>query len=277
MMHRAAIVVCFYLLLAASSAAQIGLDLEREQQLQAATKQVNQFFRRFNGEEGPDGKRYYPSDPMYRAHAVRLAYLPQLFDKQSPISDSLKQAFIQRVTAGEHEVFLSLHEGLFLAEVQTSFVLGGQPEPVTLYLKLQKEKVGSKWVITGAFAPYYQQLFKEDTLSGSPEGPFLHPLSHELEFMNLRRAFEHPERMASYLAESYSVDHLSFLLLELKRGKAYFKTVTDVSFHSTQVPGWYFRLKQMHRAQWNSGWLIQHLARVESAHSPIKLQGYAVD
>ncbi len=277
MMHKAAIVVWFYLLLAASSAAQIGLDLEREQQLQAATKQVNQFFRRFNGEEGPDGKRYYASDPMYRAHAVRLAYLPQLFDKQSPISDSLKQAFIQRVTAGENEVFLSLHEGLFLAEVQTSFVLGGQPEPVTLYLKLQKEKVGSKWVISGAYAPYYQQLFKEDTLSGSPEGPFLHPLSHELEFMNLRRAFEHPERMASYLAESYTVDHLSFLLLELKRGKAYFKTVTDVSFHSTQVPGWYFRLKQMHRAERNSGWLIQFLARVDSQHAPIKLQGYEVD
>lgn len=277
MIGRLAILWWVYFFWTASIAAQIGVDLEREQQLQAATKQINQFFRRFNGEEGPDGNRYYPTDPMYRAHAVRLAYLPQLFDKQSSIADSLKQAFIQRVTSGEKEVFLSLHEGLFLAEVHTSFVLGGQPEPVILYLKLQEEQVGSKWVITGAYAPYYQQLFEEDTLSGSPEGPFLHPLSHELEFMNLRRAFEHPERMASYLAESYTVDHLSFLLLELKRGKAYFKTVTDVSFHSSQVPGWYFRIKQLHRADRNSGWLIQHLARVSGQHSPIKLPGYAVD
>ncbi len=277
MMPKVTLLVWFYVFLAAISTAQVGLDLEREQELQAATKQVNQFFRRFNGEEGPDGKRYYTSDAMYRAHAVRMAYLPQLFDKKSSIADSLKQAFIQQVVAKENEIFLSLHQGLFLAEVETRFVLGGQPESVTLYLKLQKEKVGSKWVIAGAFAPYYQKLFEEDTLSGSPEGPFLHPLSHELEFMNLRRAFESPERMASYLAESYSVDHLSFLLLELKLGKAYFKTVNDVSFHSTQVPGWYFRLKQIHRAERNSGWLIQHLARLANPNEPIKLQGYEVD
>jgi hypothetical protein len=39
--------------------------------LNASTKQVNQFFRRFNGEESTKGERYYEGDKDYRNPALR--------------------------------------------------------------------------------------------------------------------------------------------------------------------------------------------------------------
>jgi uncharacterized ion transporter superfamily protein YfcC len=43
------------------------IDKDEEARLYAETKQVNQFFRRFNGEEDEKGERYYPKDRQYRS------------------------------------------------------------------------------------------------------------------------------------------------------------------------------------------------------------------
>ncbi len=40
----------------------VGNYVEDESALYSSTKQVNQFFRRFNGEEDTKGDRYYPED-----------------------------------------------------------------------------------------------------------------------------------------------------------------------------------------------------------------------
>ena len=56
------------------------LDKEDESKLYAETKQVNQFFRRFNGEEDEKGERYYPKDKQYRSEKLRRKYIGMLFD-----------------------------------------------------------------------------------------------------------------------------------------------------------------------------------------------------
>ncbi len=61
------------------SSAQL-LDKEDESKLYAETKQVNQFFRRFNGEEDEKGERYYPRDKQYRSEKLRKKYIGILFD-----------------------------------------------------------------------------------------------------------------------------------------------------------------------------------------------------
>ena len=54
-----------------------------ESELYAETKQVNQFFRRFNNEEDRLGERYYPGDSKYRDSEFRNVYLNMLFDLQN--------------------------------------------------------------------------------------------------------------------------------------------------------------------------------------------------
>ena len=62
----------------------------------ASTKQVNQFFRRFNAEESVDGsKRYYSEDPLYRDRELRGKFISILFDNEtSGITNELKSEFM---------------------------------------------------------------------------------------------------------------------------------------------------------------------------------------
>ena len=54
-----------------------------ESELYASTKQVNQFFRRFNGEEDRKGRRFYEGDKEFRDVSLRKNYITLLFDKEN--------------------------------------------------------------------------------------------------------------------------------------------------------------------------------------------------
>jgi hypothetical protein len=248
-------------------AQDLGTDFAKERELLLSNKQMNQFFRRFNGEEKPSGDRLYPENKDYRSPKLRQFYLPMLFDQQANIFPALKKAFIENVQ--EAPFFLSLHGGALYAEVLTSFDMEGTSEKVTLILTLQEENVGSKWVITSAFAPVFQQPFDADT---SKNLPFMHPLSHELEFMTLRKAFEDPTRMRPFVAASFFPNQLSILLWEVKRKRARFQTIHGVKFHCFQVPDYYFSITQQIRPGENSGWLISTLAKTTPASRTLFLE-----
>jgi len=62
-------------LLTHSTLAQLVTDMDDESRLYAESKQVNQFFRRFNGEEDEKGKRFYPGDKLFRTAKLRKKYL----------------------------------------------------------------------------------------------------------------------------------------------------------------------------------------------------------
>src|SRR5690606_36012242 len=123
----------------------------------ASTKQVNQFFRRFNGEESQDGKkRYYPEDKEYRDSRLRKTFIGILFDNEtSNISKDLKNEFLQDVNAGNYPQYLNFHGGDWFAEVHSLFTFQGKKQPVTLYMKIQPERLGYEWVIDRiAFDPF---------------------------------------------------------------------------------------------------------------------------
>jgi hypothetical protein len=239
----------------------IGEYLGDESVLYAETKQLNQFFRRFNGEEDESGNRYYPQDQKYRDRQLRLKYLQMLFDKQNQgIANSLKKEFINDVTAEDHPDILKFHGGAWFAEVKARFNYKGRSENAVLFLKLQEEEVGSKWILTRAYFAPFARLFDSDT-TGNKD--FLHPMSHELDFMNLRKVFQdRKDRVDLYTARGYQPDYLSILLYEIKNSNIRFETVMDVKFHFFQVDGWYFQVSRYNRPGFNRGWLISDLVKV---------------
>lgn len=241
-----------------AAAQDLGIDPNREIQLQASTKQVNQFFRRFNAEEGADGKRWYAENPNYRSVGMRKKYIPILIDKGAGIPDTLIGSFTNE--AIQKQQFLSLHGGHFLAEVQAVFLWEGKPDTLLLFLSIQEETVGSKWVLVGAHGISYLEKGQKD--SGQV---FLHPMSHEIEFMNLFRAFQDAENLHAYVKEDFQPDGLSVLWYEIQRKRVGFKSVVGVRFHCRQIEGWYFILEQKLRSELNSGWLITHLERQQAA------------
>lgn len=229
--------------------------------LYAETKQLNQFIRRFNNEEDLDGRRKYAGEPGFREKADRLGYIQMLFDRQnSGLTEEIKQSFITAVTDESTGHFLEFQGGDWFAEVETEFDYKGQSRKVTLFLKIQKEPVGSKWVISHVFFEEFSKYFGADTT----EMRFIHPMSHELEFMNLNKVFRIQDELELYAQRGYKPDYVSLLFYEIKQGNMSFKQVNAVKFHFFQIDNWYFEVSRFSREDKNRGWLISNLARVST-------------
>ena len=239
----------------------VGTYLGDESAFYASTKQVNQFFRRFNSEEDEEGNRIYEDSKKYHSPRLRRKYIEILFDNEtSSLDKALKEIFIEEVTDNVKPIFLKFHGGEWFAEVHTRFSYKSKESPAILFMKLQEEPVGSKWVIDRIYFEPFNKIFKEKT---DKEGKFLHPLSHELDFMNLNRIFEKRDEVELYTSREYKPDHLSLFLLEVKRGNLSFVTIKNVKFHFFQIDNWYFELSEFNRKGYNTGWLISNLAKLD--------------
>jgi hypothetical protein len=228
----------------------------------ASTKQVNQFFRRFNAEESPDGtKRYYEGDPSYRDRELRGNFISILFDNEtSGISNDTKKEFMSEVLSEVMPQYINFHREGWFAEVSAVFSYRGKREDVTLFLKIQPEGLGYEWVIDKVVFQPFKDIFMK------PEGDaksFLHPLSHELGFMNLRRAFQDSDTPEAFTPKEYQPDYLTLFLYEMKKGNIKFETVMDVKFHFFQINNWYFELNQYNRPGFNTGWLMSNLVKLK--------------
>ena len=251
-----------FFLLSHGLQAQLVDEMDDESRLYAQNKQVNQFFRRFNGEEDEKGERYYAKDRQYRSEKLRRKYLGILFDASNAgISPDLKVQFAKDVLDKDNPIILNFHGGNWFSEVHTTFSLNGADIPVTLFMELEKHHQGTRWVISRVYADYFKKSFERDTVK---VGKFLHPLSHELDFMNLRKAFSKADSVSQYTIKKFTPDHLSVFLYEAKRGNLKFKTVNEVKFHFFQVAGWYFELSQFNRSGYNTGWLISNLVKINN-------------
>jgi len=244
------------------TSAQIGDVQSDESVFYAQTKQINQFFRRFNGEEDVTGKRLYDTDGDYHTVKLRDKYLKILFDLSSPlITNDEREVFILEVNSKKDPLFLDFHANNWFAEVSSDFTYKGKPIHMILYFKLEKENLGYKWVLSNVHSGIFEKYFNHvgDTISGEN---FLHPMSHELDFMNLRKMFSNPDKLGYYMEKDYHPDQLSLFLKEYHDGNLKFVSSNTVKFHFFQVPNWYFEISYFNRYQNNSGWLISNLVRV---------------
>ena len=242
--------------------AQLVGDDDDESKLYAESKQVNQFFRRFNGEEDEKGNRYYPRDKQYRSDKLRKKYLGILFDESNAgISNALKVEFTKYILDKPESSILKFHGGNWFSEVNATFTSGGKNQTVTLFMELEKDHLGSKWVISRVHADMFEPYFVRDT---TRVGRFLHPLSHELDFMNLRKALSNSDSVSQFTVKRFRPDHLSVFLYEIKKGNLKFRSVEQVKFHFFQIGGWYFEISQFNRPGYNTGWLISNLVKLNN-------------
>lgn len=240
----------------------------------AQTKQMNQFFLRFNGEEDIVGKRYYPGDAGYHDFKTRKKYLNILFDNSSPlISNDSKFVFIEEVVNRKNPVFLDFHGKNWYAEVTASFLYKRENVNIILYFQLEKQNNGYKWVISNVYFNLFESLFTHlnDTTNLKY---FIHPMSHELDFMNLNKVFKEPGNLDYYLQQNYTPDMLALFVIEMKNENLKFVSVNNVKFHIFQVPNWYFEVSFFNRNNVNSGWLISNMIRVNETEKKSLIRNY---
>lgn len=229
-----------------------------ETELYAMTKQMGQFMRRFNYEEDQFGEKLNPKDPRYRNNELRRQSLPILFDQQKyGTQTELQQYFIEDVTKGD-STFMTFLGGRWYSEVSATFKYKGKPVNVILFLAVEKEGLGSKWVLTNVYFSEFNKMFPTGEMA-EKEKYFLHPMSHELDFMNIYKAFKNAEVIEYYASKEYQPDYLTLFFYEIKQGNLVFQHVDGVKFHVLQIKDWYFEVSWFNRSGLNSGWLMSNV------------------
>lgn len=245
---------------------------ETEEMLKASNKQLNQFFRRFNGEEDRDGNRYYSKDKQFRSPSLRKKYFPNLFDQlNTAISPGLVERFEKEMIDKKNPKFLDLHGGDWFAEVATTFEYEGREMTGLLYLRLVAQGQGYAWVIEDLAFDYLKEKFSKDP---DDHSQFIHPMSHELDFMTFKKAFQKEKNAAQYTLANYEPDYVSIFLYEINQGKIKYKTVNRVSFHFFSLENWYFSLNNYNRPGYNTGWLISNLVAFSNSSEAEQMKAY---
>lgn len=241
-----------------SMAQTIGDFKMDETELYAMTKQMGQFMRRFNYEEDQFGYKLNPKDPKYRSNEMRRQSLPILFDQEKYGKQTdLQRYFIEDVTKGD-STYMTFLGGRWYSEVSATFKYYGQNVNILLILAVEQEGLGSKWVFTNIYFPDFNKMFPTGEMA-EKEKHFLHPMSHELDFMNIYKAFQDPEVIEYYASKDYQPDYLTLFFYEIKKGNLVFQHVDGVKFHVFQIKDWYFEVSWFDRKGLNSGWLMSNV------------------
>jgi hypothetical protein len=229
-----------------------------ETELYAMTKQMGQFMRRFNYEEDQFGEKLNPKDPRYRNNEMRRQSLPILFDQEKyGTQTELQRYFIEDVTKGD-STYMTFLGGRWYSEVSATFKYNGKDVNVIMFLAIEKEGLGSKWVLTNVYFSEFNKLFPTGEMA-EKEKYFLHPMSHELDFMNIYKAFQNPDIIEYYASKEYQPDYLTLFFYEIKKGNLVFNHVDMVKFHVLQIKDWYFEVSWFNRSGLNSGWLMSNV------------------
>ena len=222
------------------------------------TKQMSQFMSRFNYEEDQYGKKIHPDSPDYRNRMKRKTVLPLLFDMENPRTNgSLRDFFISDLTQADSNYFEFLG-GKWYSEVSATFKMNGQSVDISMIFAIEQENLGSKWVLTNVFFSDFSKLFPKGDIA-EQQKHFLHPMSHELDFMNIHKVFKTPECIEYYASNTYSPDYLSMFFYEIKKGNLVFEKINSEKFHVFQIDNWYFEVSWFNRDGLNTGWLISNL------------------
>ena len=258
MRRRIAILSLLVVLTGSLFAQGIGNVQMDERSLYAMTKQMGQFINRFNYEEDQFGRKINPKSNSYRDNRQRRKSIMSLFDKDSFARSDEMQAFIDDVTNADSSAYMDFLGGRWYSEVSASFTYNNKDVDLLLVLTLEKAGKGSKWVLTNVLTDIFTDKFFEcpDTLRNSN---FLHPMSHEIDFMNIYKIFNDPSTIECYASSSYSPDYLTLFFYEVKNGRLKFKNVNSLKYHVFQIRDWYFEVSWFDRKGNNSGWLISNL------------------
>ncbi|MBO5956109.1 MAG: hypothetical protein J6Q39_00975 [Bacteroidales bacterium] len=222
------------------------------------TKQMSQFMSRFNYEEDQYGKKIHPDSPDYRNRMKRKTVLPLLFDMENPrTSGSLRDFFISDLTQADSNYFEFLG-GKWYSEVSATFQMNGESVDISMIFAIEQENLGSKWVLTNVFFSDFSKLFPKGDIA-EQQKHFLHPMSHELDFMNIHKVFKTPECIEYYASNTYSPDFLTLFFYEIKKGNLVFEKINSEKFHVFQIDNWYFEVSWFNRDGLNTGWLISNL------------------
>lgn len=219
----------------------------------AQVKSIDEFICRFNGTE---------TNPEIKKDSSWLENnLIALFDFQMSHEGLSETDFKQLITGFVRQVMedrtkLHITDSSMWAEIQSDIKAGGKKKSVTLVLR--SEVYGDnhvRWAIVGA------KGLVESGIIDTSKYYSISPVEHEIHFMSLDNIFrQNRSDIMGYRGKDTPIDELSVFLALAMTGYIEFETVTQLTIHCLEVPGYVFTVNEQGRRGYNSGWLISKLA-----------------
>jgi len=254
-MYRFSFLVVFLMVVFSKAAnAQInpGADSVMLRKFDFEDKEMAEFFDRFNFKE-----------PVQFADSLkpsRVKNIVSLFNlKDAKLYHAPETLTFLKFTSNDtNKIYLNYGDKNWFAFAHCSFLYHNKTVTTDIILKPEGDSAhGYQWLIADVKSNLLAVPVKGKTPS------FINPMNHEIGFTELSKALNNKGGIFGYTPLSYHPDPLSAFLFMLKNGDLKFIQINSVDFQFLQVPGWIFSVKNFNRSEYNSGWLIYSLSRMD--------------
>jgi len=227
---------------------------------------IDDFFDRFNVDPNTPAFQYINSNfPEFKFNKKTVIFSlfnfkSTLWDKMiiNEFADQFANDTIIKLKFGEKGWYCVLHCNVFYKKKQRKMDLIMEIDSV----HTQMGTIGYKWSIRSIKATFINSVDTStsiNTQSGKKnESLFLHPMSHAINFINIRNIFKKGFTNV-YFAKEVKPGSLNKFQLLVDNSEIKFNYIDSVSYEIFQLPGWILEVKQFNRIGRNSGWLISKL------------------
>ena len=147
-----------------------------------------------------------------------------------------------------------------LLEVEVSY--NSKKYPLRLLMNnesAEKNSTVSDWVIYACKADFLVPSNASSQVRG------INPISHQMDFMQLKDAFDTVDTTRSLISRKYSLDHLTLLAYALERKSLSVEKINIVTYVFFQVNNWVFKVNNFNREKLNRGWLISNMEQIDES------------
>ena len=228
-------------------------------------KMLDEFFQRFNGkytvhafqQENLDSVLLEKMVTVMKDREMTIQFLVNQRNEKLVESPVVKE-FVKQVV--KDSTLLSFYDPDWYAVLTCKIKIKGKEERVNLTLKVQQGEQGdSRWVIVGC-SPFNEKAFtpKVDSLF------FIGPAINELNFMELSSNMVADTSLVTYWAKGIQPDYLTLFSWLTYSGTAELQKIESIKYYCLQVKNYMFTIEFFNRAEYNSGWLISAVQKMNS-------------
>ena len=244
-----------------------GLDDDRaiNNVLTMRVKMLDEFFQRFNGKYTVHAFQQEKLDSVLLEKLAKVMKdrekMIQLLVNQRNeklVESPVVKEFVKQVV--KDSTLLSFYDPDWYAVLTCKIKIKGKEERVNLTLKVQQGEQGdSRWVIVGC-SPFNEKAFtpKVDSLF------FIGPANNELNFMELSSNMVADTSLVTYWAKGIQPDYLTLFSWLTYSGTAELQKIESIKYYCLQVKNYMFTIEFFNRAEYNSGWLISSVQKMNS-------------
>lgn len=209
--------------------------------------QLEQFTDRFNGD---DTAFTNFNDPQFKK---RVFQMYTLFDTAKHALKPLIDEFVNEQINGQFRE-LSIEDKHCFARVTFSGTYDAKPILCSILLRINETSMQTlEWIAVGAtispsFLPH-----------GFDKTDCLNPAAQNLGFNRLLSMVSDKNTVFNVVERGFELDLLSIVLSNLYSEKILLSSKKSVEIWFLQIPNWIFRVKDIPRLSYSSGWLIDTL------------------